>query len=719
MKIGAKVFRNDERGPVINIFNPMTKHVPNFVYVFKNNTTEPYLDVDGFKLNKALLFDLCVIQLVVHEYPTKLQVVDPKVCLLKCDRTNDMVIVDQEVYKRESSDLRLCLTPDSYKLEGGVLRNEGFMQQPYFLPRFLSELKLDVSVATLVEHLRYNLPDGQHDGNLWTRKLMRLLSYSEAQCSGDVPHDRENDNRFTLPLQITPDKLYFNIAADQTLSKNRNVALLLSHARNSNLEQAFEDRTYNLPFNALFLPFFDPRQIKVDQHLKGPYTVTYNRHKMFKTVEKITFENVIADVDPHFFKMFPPQTRYEFRHCSIDMSDVAIECSHVFLHPALKVYGTSPEYVFKSSIATDTTDDRIQIYFEAESHTATINLTELPYFCDRIVGGRLKLVIEDYHNVFFPDSFETIDKPLTITFRNCNITSFHPSLFTSNLLRLNFEECALSQNSIDSLIRNIDNVPLERRPRIQFNMGVHAQNHGTAPPIGHTLQLLFGSELIPLANVSCERRLAEWLARIHNDSTTGIIRQLLPHIREMLVEMDRNEEFMQESCNIIQDAMATCGDRMILSILYVSLQFKMHLLVNELGRMREIASFLIRGPFVMSELEKIARAKIDTLHVVDQLEVYLAYPIKLRDYFDIPIETREMLYYACSALTDKDLDDAKHAVNAKLRNRELLANFLSTQPLWTKVMYSVNPGIFEDVETLQDNLITETRRVLSDFGSFP
>ena len=159
---------------------------------------------------------------------------------------------------------------------------------------------------------------------------------------------------------------------------------------------------------------------------------------------------------------------------------------------------------------------------------------------------------------------------------------------------------------------------------------MHEQNN-TVPPIGQTLQLLFGSELIPLTNVSCEQHLAKWLARIHNDSTTGIIRQLLPHIREMLVEMDRNEEFMQESCNIIQDAMATCGDRMILSILYVSLQFKMHLLVNELSRVREIASFLVRGPFVMSELEKIARAKIQTLHVVDQLEVYLAYPIKLRD----------------------------------------------------------------------------------------
>ena len=673
LKIGAKVFRNDERGPVINIFNPMTKHMPNFVYVFQNNTTEPYLDLDdGFKLNKALLFDLCMIQLVVDRYPTALKVVDPKVCLLKYDHPiNDIVIVDEEIYRRERSDLRLCLTPDSYKLEGGVMR-DGPFKEPYFLPTFLSELELDASVEHLI---RYHLPDGRRN----TRKLMRLLEVSSSESQ--PPY-----NRFTLPLRITPDKLYFNISADQTLSTNRNVALWLSQAKNSNstLEQVFEDRTYSLPFNALFIPFFNPRQIKIDQHLKGPYTVLYNRHKMFQDVEKITFENVIADVDPHFFKMFPPKTKYEFRHCNIDMSDIVITypqsiyMSNAVITLSIQVYGTSPEYIFKSSIATTY---RVQINFEAESPNATINLAELPYFCNRV--GRLKIVIEGYHSIFFPDSFETIDKSLTITFRNCNITSFHPSLFTSNWLRLNFEECALSQNSLDSLIRNIDNVPFERRPRIQFDMAVHEQNN-TVPPIGQTLQLLFGSELIPLTNVSCEQHLAKWLARIHNDSTTGIIRQLLPHIREMLVEMDRNEEFMQESCNIIQDAMATCGDRMILSILYVSLQFKMHLLVNELSRVREIASFLVRGPFVMSELEKIARAKIQTLHVVDLLEVYLAYPIKLRDYFDIPIETREMLYYASSALTNKDLDDAKHEVNAKLQDRELLANFLSTQPLWTQ-----------------------------------
>jgi hypothetical protein len=181
----------------------------------------------------------------------------------------------------------------------------------------------------------------------------------------------------------------------------------------------------------------------------------------------------------------------------------------------------------------------------------------------------------------------------------------------------------------------------------------------------------------------------------------------------MLLEMDVNTEFMEESCNIIQGATATCGDRMILSILYVSLQFKMHILAHDLDNVEEIARFLVRGPFIMTELEKIARAKIRTLYVVDEIEVYLGYPIKLRDHFNIPIETREMLYYACSSLGPRDLDAAANTLQDKLNDKTLISNFLSTQPLWTKVIYSINPDIFDDIETLQDNILKETSQIIS------
>jgi hypothetical protein len=181
----------------------------------------------------------------------------------------------------------------------------------------------------------------------------------------------------------------------------------------------------------------------------------------------------------------------------------------------------------------------------------------------------------------------------------------------------------------------------------------------------------------------------------------------------MLIEMDHNPEFMEEACNIIQDATTTCGDRMILSILYVSLQFKMHILANDLTKTNEIVDFMVRGPFIMTELEKIARNKIRTLLVVDPIEVFLAYPIKLRDRFNIPIETREMLYYSCSSIDSSDLNAAANIIEAKLRDKSLIANFLSTQPLWTKVIYSINPDIYDDLDTLQDKLIKETSKIIS------
>jgi len=52
-------------------------------------------------------------------------------------------------------------------------------------------------------------------------------------------------------------------------------------------------------------------------------------------------------------------------------------------------------------------------------------------------------------------------------------------------------------------------------------------------------------------------------------------------------------------------------------------------------------------------------------------------------------------------------------METKLRDKSLIANFLSTQPLWNKVIYSINPNIYDDLDTLQDNLIKETSKIIS------
>jgi hypothetical protein len=309
-----------------------------------------------------------------------------------------------------------------------------------------------------------------------------------------------------------------------------------------------------------------------------------------------------------------------------------------------------------------------------------------------------------------------------LKFYNCNITSFHPSIFTiSSRSHITFWNCNLSETSIQSLNTLLANV------RSRFTIGINGNlvlpvvvdNVKVRLSLEEVVNRLFtlsgsNNEIPRFENVTCNQHLTGWLNKIYKSSTTTIIKQLIPHILEMMIEMNRNQEFMEEACNIIYDATITCGDRMILSILYISLQFKMHVLTHNLNNINEIANFLVRGPFILSQLEKIARKKVQELQVRDAIEIFLAYPIKLRDRFNIPIEIKDMLYYQTSSIDSVDLDEAATIIDAELRNNSSIVDFLSTQPLWTKIISSINPDILDDIDTLQDNLIKETSKIISN-----
>jgi E3 ubiquitin-protein ligase SspH2 len=331
--------------------------------------------------------------------------------------------------------------------------------------------------------------------------------------------------------------------------------------------------------------------------------------------------------------------------------------------------------------------------------------------------SEIHIMIREFETVNFPDSFAFLQNDVSFTFWNCNITTFHESLFTSSHLTLNFAGCPLSINAIRSLIDNIDRVPIDRRPRIEYDIVDHEYNDDQIP-LDEVIPLIFKRIDRPLLDpsifkrIKCDSYIHPWLNRIYKENTK-IVEELLPHIIDMVIEMTNNEEFMDEACNIIQDATATCGDRMILSILYVSMQYKMHLIANHLDRIEDIFRFLIRGPYIMDELEKIARDKIKSMFAVDEVEVYLAYPIKLRDVFNIPIETKDMLYYTCSSVNEIDLKKAQDIINKKLKDKDYIIEFLIRQPLWNKVVDSVNPDIFDDPITLTDQLLEETRKIIT------
>ncbi|MGN8544616.1 NEL-type E3 ubiquitin ligase domain-containing protein [Bradyrhizobium sp. 13971] len=76
----------------------------------------------------------------------------------------------------------------------------------------------------------------------------------------------------------------------------------------------------------------------------------------------------------------------------------------------------------------------------------------------------------------------------------------------------------------------------------------------------------------------------------------------------------------------------------------------------------------------------IARQKVNSLRFVDEIEVYLAYQVKLRDRLDLQLIAPDMRFYEVSYVTEHDLT----AAETQVRNQEeagfadYLANSLAT-----------------------------------------
>ena len=98
-----------------------------------------------------------------------------------------------------------------------------------------------------------------------------------------------------------------------------------------------------------------------------------------------------------------------------------------------------------------------------------------------------------------------------------------------------------------------------------------------------------------------------------------------------------------------------------------------------------------RGLFRLEQLEIIAREKVRSLSFVDEIEVYLAYQVKLRKALQLPIDTPDMRYFRLSEVTRDDLSRAQKRVLAAERDGffDYLAN--DWQP-WQSLMKRLDPA---------------------------
>lgn len=202
-------------------------------------------------------------------------------------------------------------------------------------------------------------------------------------------------------------------------------------------------------------------------------------------------------------------------------------------------------------------------------------------------------------------------------------------------------------------------------------------------------------------------------------------------LAESLSLAAQNPEYRLACFHVIEGATNTCGDGIIAIILRLSLLRQEMLL--DLDQPAQVLDFVMKGRLAMSVLEAsaanhVAGQKIEIINSIrtahplisqeelerlaaqrykeeiDPVEVYLVYPMALRERLQLPLELTNMLFAAHARVSQHQLSEAAAQVKEKLGDRPFVVNFLVHDELWLKLLEKEFPEVYAQLATKQDRL---------------
>ena len=274
----------------------------------------------------------------------------------------------------------------------------------------------------------------------------------------------------------------------------------------------------------------------------------------------------------------------------------------------------------------------------------------------------------------------------------------------------------LSQQVLSHLRESTES-PGYSGPRFSISMTTANPTLEEVKPLPQLLQELYshlGQEIPPSLGIltkdpAISENLHIWISRLSwtaDSKQEEFKKGFYQNIADILEQACNDKTFRDVFSSVLNEASETCGDRVTLSVLHLGILRKLATL--DLSNLKEVSFFLTRGVWAMSLLETIARNKIPTLRFFDEVEVYLGYPIMLKKALDLPIEVEQMLYFTCSALTEKDLKEAEEYVLSHLHNREATCDFLATQEKWIEALNLHYPERALAIKQRKEALLSKT-----------
>ncbi|EGH1849383.1 SPI-2 type III secretion system effector E3 ubiquitin transferase SspH2, partial [Salmonella enterica] len=286
---------------------------------------------------------------------------------------------------------------------------------------------------------------------------------------------------------------------------------------------------------------------------------------------------------------------------------------------------------------------------------------------------------------------------------------------------VNLEGNPLSERTLQAL-REITSAPGYSGPIIQFDMA-----GASAPRETRALHLAAADWLVP-ARAGEPAPADRWHMFGQEDNadafslfldrlseTENFIKDagFNAQISSWLAQLAEDEVLRANTFAMATEATSSCEDR----VTFFLHQMKNVQLVHnaEKGQYdNDLAALVATGRemFRLGKLEQIAREKVRTLALVDEIEVWLAYQNKLKKSLGLTSVTAEMRFFDVSGVTVTDLQDAELQVKAAEKS-EFREWILQWGPLH-RVLERKAP---ERVNALREKQISdyeETYRMLSD-----
>jgi Leucine-rich repeat (LRR) protein len=212
-----------------------------------------------------------------------------------------------------------------------------------------------------------------------------------------------------------------------------------------------------------------------------------------------------------------------------------------------------------------------------------------------------------------------------------------------------------------------------------------------------------------LSSLSDLDTIKQWLNRLKyaapkDDEAKKV--QFYKFILSVLEKASSSEQYQQIFNAILTESIESCGDRILLYLLKLDFEKKRSEL--NLKNVLEVADFLKNGPYKIDLLEKFAihflnekenklRSDLKEAGVsndeieervkgIDVIEIFLGFPIALKEVLSLPIEVSQMSYFATAGITQLDLKKAKEYVLSAADDQDAFTEYLIEQDLWNSVL---------------------------------